>query len=56
MRLQGRLAFLDVSKAYDAVSREGLWMKMREYWVQGEFVNVCKRLYEGVEASVLFGG
>ena len=31
MRLQGRrtfLAFLDVSKAYDIVWREGLWMKM----------------------------
>ena len=26
-------------------------MKTREYWVQEEFVNVCKR----VEASVLLG-
>ena len=31
-------------------------MKMREHKVQEEFVNVCKCLYEGVEASVLLGG
>ena len=50
MMLQGRwtfLAFLD-----DTVWREGLWMKMREYRVQEEFVNICKSLYE---ASVLLG-
>ena len=28
-------------------------MKMRDYRVLEEFVNACKRLYEGVEASVL---
>ena len=31
-------------------------MKMTEYGVQEEFVNVCKSLYEGVEANVLLGG
>ena len=49
-------AFLDVSKTCDNVWREGLWMKMCEYGVQEEFVNVCKCLYEGVETSVLLGG
>ena len=47
---QGRrtfLAFQDVSKAYD-VWREGLWMKMREFGVLEEFVNVYKSLYDGV--------
>ena len=38
------------------VWREGLWMKIREYGVVEEFVNVCKSLYEGVEVSVLLGG
>ena len=59
MRSQGRrtfLAFLDVSKVYNTLLREGLWMKMREYRFQEEFVNVCKSLYVGVEASVLLGG
>ena len=50
------LAFLDVSKAHDTVWREGLSMKMREFKVQEEFVNVCKSWYEGAEASVLLGG
>ena len=31
-------------------------MKMRDYRVLEEFVNACKRLYEGVEASMLMGG
>ena len=30
-------------------------MKMREYRVQEEFINVCKSLCEGVEASMLLG-
>ena len=50
------MSFLDVRKAYDTVWREGLWMKMRENGVQEEFVNVCKSLYEEVEASVLLVG
>ena len=29
-----------------------MWTKIREYRVQEEFVNVCKSLYEGVEACV----
>ena len=40
---QGRrifLAFLDVSKEYDSVWREELWMKIREYGVLEEFDNV----------------
>ena len=48
MMSQGRrtfLAFLDVSKAYDIVWREGLWM-MREYRIQEEFVDVCKSLQQ----------
>ena len=31
-------------------------MQMRVYRVQEEFVNVCKRLYEGVKANVLLVG
>ena len=50
------MAFLDVSKEYDPMWKEGLWMKMREYGVQEEFVNLCESLYEGVEASVLLDG
>ena len=50
------LAFLDVSKAYDTVWREGLWEKMRCYGVTQKFVRVRQGLYEEVEASVVQDG
>ena len=36
------LAFLDISKAYKSVWREGQWHKMRQYGVEEKFVRVCK--------------
>ena len=50
------MAFLDVSKAYDTVWREGLWRKMQQYGVEEKFVHVCKGLYKGTEASVVLEG
>ena len=53
MKSQGRrifLAFVDASKAYDIVWREGLWMKMR---VQGSG-RICHCMQK--QASVLLGG
>ena len=43
------LAFLDISKAFDSVWREGLWHKMRQYGIEEKFVRVCKGQYSGVE-------
>ena len=50
------VAFLDVSKAYDTVWREGLWKKMEQYGIEEKFVQVCRGLYQGVEASVVLEG
>ena len=52
------LAFLDVSKAYDTVWREGLWEKIGEYGVGRKFIRVCQGLYQEVEieASVVLDG
>ena len=47
------LTFLDVSKAYDSVWREGLWCKMRHCGVEEKFVKVCEWLYGGVEMRVV---
>ena len=47
------LTFLDVSKAYDSVWREGLWCKMRHCGVEKKFVKVCEGLYGGVETRVV---
>ena len=44
------LGFMDVSKAYSTVWREGLWMKMWEYCAS---VSLCEGLYRGVQARLL---
>ena len=47
------LSFLDVSKVYDSLWREGLWCKMGHYGVEEKFVKVCEGLYSGVETRVV---
>ena len=47
------LGFMDVSKAYDTVWREGLWRKMQSYGVEKPFIRLCEGLYKDVQASVL---
>ena len=46
------LSFLDISKAYESMWREGLWHKMRQYGVEEKFVRVCG----GVERRVVLNG
>ena len=50
------LAFLDFSKAYESVWREGLGHKMRQYGVEEKFVKVCEGLYSRVETRVVLNG
>ena len=50
------LAFLDFSKAYGSVWRDGLWHKMRQYGVEEKFVKVCEELYSRVETRVVLNG
>ena len=50
------MAFLNVSKAYDTVWREGLWRKMQQYRVEEKFVHICRGLYKGIEANVVLEG
>ena len=45
------MAFLDVSKAYDTVWREGLWWKMRSYGVSEGLVDVCRAMYRDVKVT-----
>ena len=46
------VGFLDISKAYDTVWRDGLWSKMREIGVGGEMLGVLKGMYADVSAFV----
>ena len=62
--LQGRLKegketyafFLDVQKAYDIVWRNGLWLKLWEFWVRGKMWRVIKSMYESSKSAVLLDG
>ena len=47
------MAFLDVSKAYYIVWREGFWEKTRMYGVADKFIGVCQCLNQDVEATVV---
>ena len=41
------LAYLDIKKAYDSVSRQNLWIKMEALGLGGSFVDMIKALYTG---------
>ena len=54
-KMNSYLAFLNISKPYERVWREGPWHKMRQYGVE-ENVGVCEGLYSGVEMRVVLNG
>ena len=41
------MAFVDLEKAYDNVSREKLWMVLEEYGAEGKLLRVIQALYDG---------
>ena len=47
------LAFVDLKKAYDSVSREALWMVLeKRYYLPGKLVHILKSLHEGTKGAV----
>ena len=50
------VAFLDISKAYDTVWRDGLWLKLQQLGVSGTMLNVLKSMYSNVTAFVRGAG
>ena len=49
------LAFLDLSKAFDRVWRDGLFAKLWQSGIQGKVWRLVKDIYKNVENKVLFG-
>ena len=47
------IAYLDITKAYDSVWREGLWRKLYEYGVRGKMLRMIKNIYEEVVSCVV---
>jgi hypothetical protein len=48
--------FIDLTKAFDTVSREALWKILLKLGCPTKFVNVLKQLHEGMQAGVCSDG
>ena len=48
--------FIDLTKAFDSVSREGLWEFMANFGCPGGFITMVRQFTEGMTASVLEDG
>ena len=47
--------FIDFTKAFDTVSRDGLWSVLKKFGCTGKVVNMIKALHEGMQAKVVQG-
>ena len=50
------MAFVDLEKTYDNVSREKLWKVLDEYGVKGKLLRAIQALYVDGKARVKVGG
>ena len=48
--------FIDLTKAFDMVSRSGLWLLLRKFGCTEKFMKILKSLHEGMLGKVNFGG
>jgi hypothetical protein len=48
--------FIDLTKAYDTVNREGLWLVLRKFGFPEKMVSVIRSLHEGTRAAVVMSG
>ena len=49
-------AFVDLTKAVNTVSREGLWRIMAKFGCPGEFITMVHQFHDGMNAKVLDNG
>jgi hypothetical protein len=48
--------FVDLTKAFDTVSREGLWKIMAKFGCPDRFINIIRQFHDGMMARVLDDG
>ena len=48
--------FIDLTKAFDMVSRSGLWLLLRKFGCTEKFTKILKWLHEGMLGRVNIGG
>ena len=46
------VVFIDFSKAFDTVSRQGLWYVLKKFGCPEKFINLIKALHNGMQANV----
>ena len=54
LKLKTYIAFLDLSKAFDRVWRDGLFFQLWQNGIQGKVWRLLRNLYKNVENKVLF--
>ena len=47
--------FIDFTKAFDTVSREGLWLVLKRFGCTEKVINLIKALHDGMQAKVVQG-
>ena len=48
--------FVDLTKAFDTVSRDGLWKIMEKFGCPGKFIEIVRQFHDGMMVSVLDDG
>ena len=50
------ITFVDLTKAFDTVSREGLWQIMSKFGCPDKFITIVRQFHDGMLARVLDNG
>ena len=50
------ITFVDLTKAFDTVNRDGLWKIMSKFGCPQKFINMVRLFHEGMEARVKDNG
>ena len=48
--------YVDLTKAFDTVSRDGLWKIMAKFGIPAKFIAITRSFHEGMQASVSVEG
>ena len=50
------IVFVDLTKAFDSVSRAGLWMLLHRVGFPEKVINIIRSFHDGLQAHVVEGG
>ena len=50
------IAFIDLTKAFDSINREGLWKVMSRFGCPTNFMTMVRHLHDNMTATVLING